>query len=138
MIEPKYCPFCGGTNLDMYRFTRAGFIDKPAWYEEKSATGDWFRIECNNCGCTYDEHEDGLYDRFYDAHDFDVEFTEECAWDMAVKVWNDRALTSPSEEVWDYCTEMARKGEWSGSYETDMMIACAKKVLEEKEKEKRE
>jgi hypothetical protein len=90
MIELKSCPFCGGTDLDRYRFTRAGYIDKPAWYEEKYTTGDWFRIECNGCGCTYDAHEDELFDRFYDIHDYDVEFTEQDAWDMMAKIWNGR------------------------------------------------
>jgi hypothetical protein len=90
MIELMPCPFCGGTNFDKYRFTRKGYLEIPAWLEERSPLGDWFRIECNGCGCTYDDHEDGLYDMFYDAHDFDIEFTEQDAWDMMAKIWNGR------------------------------------------------
>lgn len=95
MIEPrielKPCPFCGSTKFDKYRFTRKGCLEIPAWLEERSATGDWFRIECNNCGCVYDDHEDGLYDRFYNIYDYDTEFTEQQAWDMMANIWNDRA-----------------------------------------------
>ena len=93
MIELKSCPFCGGTDLDRYRFTRAGYIDKPAWYEEKSASGDWFRIECNHCGCSLDKHEDELFDCIFNSCDYEI--TEDDLWNVMFGKWNDRA---PSEE----------------------------------------
>ena len=86
----KPCPFCGGTNLNIYRFTRVGIIDidKPAWLEEESATGDWFRIECNDCGCTYDEHEDGLFDCIFNSCDYEI--TENDLWNVMFGKWNER------------------------------------------------
>lgn len=80
LLEPMYCPFCGGNNIDM--FTDRKCYENLVKKNGKSAIG----IYCKDCDCQ-------LWDFTYTVKDY---------WErrnMLVEKWNTRHFTINGENL---------------------------------------